>query len=201
MRQLFLAWCLIGFVSPVFAVIHPGPKDQIEERLVPFGGVCRPGDACSKATLLGGSAISTQETSVLSNTKVELSSGSEHVVQMLNIGPSGSMVFDPPVIKVSLGDTVTFEAIDLSHNSASLPGMIPKGADGWSGLINENISIKLIDEGVYVYQCDPHAVMAMVGVIQVGSPTNLEEIKQAAKTLKGSFAMNVNRLETYLSGL
>ena len=47
-------------MSPVFAVIHPGPKDQIEERLVPFGGVCRPGDACSKTTLLGGSAISTQ---------------------------------------------------------------------------------------------------------------------------------------------
>ena len=43
--------------------------------------------------------------------------------------------------------------------------------------------------------------MAMVGVIQVGAATNLEEIKQAARTLKSTFAMNAERLETYISRL
>ena len=111
------------------------------------------------------------------------------------------MVFDPPVIKVSIGDTVHFKATDLSHNSASISGMIPSGASGWSGVINEDISVKLDSEGVYVYQCDPHLVMAMVGVIQVGGAINLKEVQRAAATLKTTFAMNGDRLESYLSRL
>ena len=120
---------------------------------------------------------------------------------MLNIGPSGSMVFDPPVIKVSLGDTVHFKATDLSHNSASISGMIPSGATVWSGAINEDISVKLEGEGVYVYQCDPHVVMAMVGVIQVGAAINLDQIRRSAESFKTTFAVNNERLESYLSRL
>ena len=137
----------------------------------------------------------------LSVEKVELSEGNEHTVRMLNIGPGGSMVFDPPVIKVSVGDTIHFKATDLSHNSASIQDMIPAGASDWAGALNEDVSVKLESEGVYVYQCDPHLVMAMVGVIQVGAATNLEEIKQAARTMKSTFAMNAERLETYISRL
>ena len=111
------------------------------------------------------------------------------------------MVFDPPVIKVSKGDTVHFKSVDLSHNSSAVEGMIPDGAENWTGQINQDISVKLDSEGVYVYQCDPHLVMAMVGVIQVGAATNLEEIKQAARTMKATFAMNGERLETYISRL
>ena len=132
---------------------------------------------------------------------MELSEGNEHTVRMLNIGPGGSMVFDPPVIKVSVGDTVHFKATDLSHNSASIQDMIPAGASAWAGALNEDVSVKLESEGVYVYQCDPHLVMAMVGVIQVGAATNLEEIKQAARAMKATFAMNAERLETYISRL
>ena len=79
--------------------------------------------------------------------------------------------------------------------------MIPAGASAWAGALNEDVSVKLESEGVYVYQCDPHLVMAMVGVIQVGAATNLEEIKQAARTMKSTFAMNAERLETYISRL
>ena len=54
--------------------------------------------------------------------------------------------------------------------------MIP--AEPKHGLeINQEISITLDKEGVYVYNCTPHAMMAMVGVIQVGEATNINEIK------------------------
>jgi hypothetical protein len=44
-------------------------------------------------------------------------------------------------------------------------------------------------------------MMAMVGVIQVGEPTNLTEINALASDQKSSFIMNENRLSTYLSKL
>ena len=49
-----------------------------------------------------------------------------HVVKMLNQGSGGVMVFEPAVLKVAVGDSVTFESTDAAHNSASLPGMIPE---------------------------------------------------------------------------
>ena len=120
---------------------------------------------------------------------------------MLNSGADGAMVFEPAVIKVSVGDTIHFKAVDMSHNSASLEGMMPEGASAWSGQMNKDISVKLDSEGVYVYQCDPHAMMAMVGVIQVGEAINLSAVKEAAASKKSSFIMNSSRLETYLSQL
>jgi hypothetical protein len=56
-------------------------------------------------------------------------------------------------------------------------------------------------EGVYVYQCDPHAMMAMVGVIQVGEAVNMSEIKASAEQFKSNFMMNAGRLSGYLDQL
>ena len=120
---------------------------------------------------------------------------------MLNSGEGGQMIFEPAVIKVSKGDTIHFKASDMSHNSASIDGMVPDGANSWSGQMNMDISITLDTEGIYVYQCDPHVMMAMIGVIQVGEPTNIDQIKDASSTLKSSFLMNSERIDNYLNQL
>ncbi len=192
---------VLSLSAGALAIIHPGPKDQISDRLEPFGSVCQAGASCDASQNSPPSEGVNSTGGSFDSQKVDLSLGSEHTVRMLNIGPSGTMVFDPPVIKVSLGDTVHFKATDLSHNSASISGMIPSGASGWVGAINENISIKLDSEGVYVYQCDPHVMMAMVGVIQVGAAINLEEVRRSAESMKTMFAINGERLESYLSRL
>jgi hypothetical protein len=67
--------------------------------------------------------------------------------------------------------------------------------------MNQDISVTLNTEGVYVYQCDPHAMMAMVGVIQVGNPVNLAAVKAQAGSKKSGFVMNQSRLDDYLSQL
>jgi len=93
-----------------------------------------------------------------------------HEVQMLNVNPDNPrqrMVFLPRVLAVQPGDTVTFLATDRSHNSASLDGMIPDGAEAWDGRINEEISVTLEVPGFYGYQCTPHYAMGMVGLIVV----------------------------------
>jgi hypothetical protein len=41
--------------------------------------------------------------------------------------------------------------------------------------------------------------MAMVGVIQVGNPTNLADAKKGAADLAKAFVMNKDRLDKYLA--
>lgn len=123
-------------------------------------------------------------------------------VKMLNQGESGIMVFEPAVLKINVGDTVTFKATDAAHNSASIPGMIPENASAWFGDLSRDITIKFDVAGVYGYQCTPHAMMAMVGVIEVGDDqSNLSEVKLKAQTYKNTFVMNQTRLDDYLSKL
>lgn len=120
----------------------------------------------------------------------------EHQVKMVNNGKDGIMVFEPGFIKAAKGDTVKFIKTDAAHNSTSF--FAPKGAKGWKGQMDEEIVVKLDEEGVYMYQCDPHKSMAMVGVIQVGKATNLDEAKKEAATYSKTLAMNKDRLTKYL---
>ena len=68
----------------------------------------------------------------------------------------------------------------------------------WTGAMNQDIKVTFDKEGVYVYQCTPHSMMAMVGVIKVGAPNNLEIIKGKAEDQKKVFVMNKERLTNYL---
>ena len=126
--------------------------------------------------------------------------GAKFEVKMLNQGKDGVMVFEPSLLKINAGDTVTFKATDAAHNSASIPGMIPNGASSWNGELSRDISVTFDVPGIYGYQCTPHAMMAMVGVIQVDNNTeNLDAVKIAASTFKTTFVMNQSRLDDLLS--
>ena len=121
----------------------------------------------------------------------------DHYVRMLNNGEGGMMVFEPAVLSVNVGDTVNFVATDMAHNSASV--LTPAGATPWNGAMNEEISITLDTAGVYVYECTPHAMMAMVGVIKVGTDPVGEATMNFAKQYKSKFVMNNDRLDNYLA--
>ncbi len=123
----------------------------------------------------------------------------EHEVHMMTMGTSGMMVFEPAVLKVAVGDTVNFIATNPSHNSESVEGLSPEGAATWKGAISQPVSVTVDKEGVYVYECQPHAMMAMVGVIVAGNPVNLDAIKAASGDLKSKFVANQDRLDTYLA--
>tara|TARA_Y100000816_G_C25954971_1_gene498292 strand:+ start:58 stop:495 length:438 start_codon:yes stop_codon:yes gene_type:complete len=126
-------------------------------------------------------------------------SSQDHIVKMLNAGKEGMMVFEPAVLSIKKGDTVKFVATDVAHNSSSVEGMIPEGAQPWVGPMNEDIEVTLTEEGVYVYQCTPHNMMAMIGVIKVETTSNLDSIKEKAEAYKKTFLMNQERLDDYLS--
>ena len=103
-------------------------------------------------------------------------------------------------LKINPGDSVTFKSIDAAHNSASISSMIPNNAQAWNSDLSRDITVDFNIPGVYVYQCTPHVMMAMVGVIQVGNDkSNLDTIKTAATLFKSVFVMNQSRLDDYLS--
>ncbi|HBW83718.1 MAG: pseudoazurin [Gammaproteobacteria bacterium] len=123
-------------------------------------------------------------------------------VTMLNQGADGVMVFEPSVLKIAVGDTVTFKPTNPGHNSASIAGMIPPGADAWTGGMSQEVKVTFTEEGTYVYQCTPHLMMAMVGVIAVGDASvNLSAVKDAAGDKKSEFMMATDRLDGYLEGI
>ena len=123
-------------------------------------------------------------------------------VNMLNQGADGVMVFEPSVLKISVGDTVTFKPTNPGHNSASIAGMIPTGANSWDGGMSQEVKVTFTEEGTYVYQCTPHLMMAMVGVITVGDASvNLSAVKDAANEKKSEFMMSAQRLDEYLEGI
>ncbi|MEM1403037.1 MAG: plastocyanin/azurin family copper-binding protein [Pseudomonadota bacterium] len=122
----------------------------------------------------------------------------EHIIEMRNQGDDGTMVFQPAFLKVALGDTVTFEPTQKGgHNTQST--LVPEGAESWKSAYDTAISIEMTVEGVYVYVCQPHIVLGMAGVIQVGEAVNLEAAKAAAAQTSGQFAMNTDRLTNALA--
>jgi pseudoazurin len=120
----------------------------------------------------------------------------EHEIKMLNFSESGPMVFEPGFLRIEPGDTVIFKPVDLAHNTETISTMIPDGGQEWLGNINEEVRVTLTTEGVYVYQCTPHLILGMVGVIQVGKPSNLNEVIEASSNM--TFAVNSERLSNYL---
>ena len=67
----------------------------------------------------------------------------EHQVKMLNGSAPDMFVFEPAVLKINKGDTVTWTG-DAMHNSASINEMLPKGAKPWMGKLTKKAGEKSI---------------------------------------------------------
>ena len=112
----------------------------------------------------------------------------EHVVEMLNKGEKGAMVFQPNLVHAAPGDTVKFVPTDKSHNAESIKGMIPEGAESFKSKMNEEITVTFDKDGVYGVKCAPHYGMGMVALIVVGQPVNADEAKAVQQTGKAKAA-------------
>lgn len=88
--------------------------------------------------------------------------------------------FDPVAIRIKPGDTVSWTNMS-GHNVHFEAGNIPEQAETYRSSLGDNVSRTFDVEGVYLYKCDPHFAMGMVGAIIVGEPTNLEAVEENAK--------------------
>ncbi len=98
----------------------------------------------------------------------------EHTVQ------AKATAFDPVALKIAPGDTVAWTNMS-GHNTNFEEGNIPEGVEPWKTSLGENASYTFEKEGVYLYKCDPHFAMGMVGAIIVGEPKNMKAVEENAK--------------------
>jgi pseudoazurin len=91
-----------------------------------------------------------------------------HQVRMLNRGLTGSMVFEPALIRARVGDVVRFLPTDPGHNAELMRGMAPAGVPLTRGLMNRTLDLPIGRPGLYGVKCAPHLGMGMVALIAVG---------------------------------
>ncbi|MGH8402527.1 MAG: plastocyanin/azurin family copper-binding protein, partial [Gammaproteobacteria bacterium] len=82
---------------------------------------------------------------------------------------------------------------DVGHDSQSY--LVPNGAQSWTGQVSKDITVKFTQQGVYLYECNPHHMFGMLGVIQVGKAVNKAKAEQAAADMEKQQIMNQGRLE------
>ena len=117
-----------------------------------------------------------------------ISFGSEtHIVKMLNNSEQGAMVFEPAFIKINKGDSITFEMTDAGHNAVMVAG--PAGSTPFDTKYKPSTTVQFDTNGLYLYKCTPHAMMAMAGLIQVSDASNKEAMISAIEKFEGTVMM------------
>ncbi len=87
--------------------------------------------------------------------------------------------FNPKILFINPGDTVQWVNMTI-HDSVSMQGLIPEGAEPWKFNIGQNGAVTLTEEGVYIYKCIPHYPVGMVAAIIVGNPVNIAQVQANA---------------------
>lgn len=119
----------------------------------------------------------------------------DYEVKMLDINDEGTMVFEPGFIHIQKGDSITFVPTHKTHWAKSV--LVPEGASKFESKLDEKATFKFDTEGVYIYECPPHKMMNMLGIIQVGKATNADKAKAAVPKLEKRVSENKGRLEKY----
>ncbi len=101
-------------------------------------------------------------------------SAEEHIIA------AGATNFNPMHVFIKPGDSVKWTNMAV-HDSQSMDGLIPEGAEHWKSNIGQEIAVTLDVEGVYIYKCNPHYPMGMVGAIIVGEANNMDQLDANAK--------------------
>ena len=101
-----------------------------------------------------------------------------HIIEMLNKSGNEMMVYSKKIIKVNVGDTVTWKATTKGHNVEFIRNGTPEGVDKFKSKMNVDVDYKFEVPGIYAYWCTPHKAMGMIGFVVVGDDkSNIDKIK------------------------
>ena len=101
-----------------------------------------------------------------------------HMIEMLNKSGNEMMVYSKKIIKVNVGDTVTWKATTKGHNVEFIRNGTPEGVGKFKSKMNVDAEYKFDVPGIYAYWCTTHKAMGMIGFVVVGDDkSNLDKIK------------------------
>ena len=83
---------------------------------------------------------------MLAMLRLDAAVAEEHLIK------AAGVKFDPQITFAQPGDTVTWTDMP-AHDTASIEGVIPEGAEPWRSKMGENFTVTVEKEGAYVYQC------------------------------------------------
>ena len=101
-----------------------------------------------------------------------------HMIEMLNKSGNEMMVYSKKIVKVNVGDTVTWKATTKGHNVEFIRNGTPEGVGKFKSKMNVDAEYKFDVPGIYAYWCTPHKAMGMIGFVVVGDDkSNLDKIQ------------------------
>ena len=97
------------------------------------------------------------------------------IIEMLNKRGKEKMLYGQDVVKIDVGQTITWTPDSKGHNVQFVS--VPEGVEKVKSKLSKEFSYTFEQEGVYLYVCTPHASMGMIGMVIVGeSDVNLDEV-------------------------
>ena len=99
-------------------------------------------------------------------------------IEMLNKDTKGNkMVFSQEVVRVEVGDTVTWVPSSKGHNVEMISSPNKMKFRSKNG---KEAKITFDTPGIYYYLCTPHKGMGMIGLVVVGNDmSNIKAVKKA----------------------
>lgn len=99
-------------------------------------------------------------------------------IEMLNKDANGNkMVFSQEVVKIEVGDTVTWLPTTKGHNVEMISSPNKMKFKSKNG---KEAKITFDTPGIYYYWCTPHKGMGMIGLVVVGNDlANMDEVASA----------------------
>jgi pseudoazurin len=176
----FIIFFIAQMIGPVSKKTDEFTNNAVVQRIEPVGKLNYAGS---------GSSDNESETQTASAERESICETAEgdfktYKVKMLNQGDQGSMIFEPAFIKINTCDSINFEMSDAGHNAVTVAA--PAGSVPFDTKYKPSTIVKFDVNGLYLYKCAPHAMMAMAGLIQVSDASNKTEMNEAIMKFESS---------------
>ena len=179
----FIIFFIAQMIGPVSKKTDEFTNNAVVQRIEPVGKLNYAGS---------GSSDNESETQTASAERESICKTAEgdfktYKVKMLNQGDQGSMIFEPAFIKINTCDSINFEMSDAGHNAVTVAA--PAGSVPFDTKYKSSTLVQFDTNGIYLYKCAPHAMMAMAGLIQVSDASNKTEMNEAIMKFEGTVMM------------
>ena len=179
----FIIFFIAQMIGPVSKKTDEFTNNAVVQRIEPVGKLNYAGS---------GSSDNEAETQTASAERESICKTAEgdfktYKVKMLNQGDQGSMIFEPAFIKINTCDSINFEMSDAGHNAVTVAA--PAGSVPFDTKYKPSTLVQFDTNGIYLYKCAPHAMMAMAGLIQVSDASNKTEMNEAIMKFEGTVMM------------